>query len=252
MATPDVHAPDGANAGAALGSDESKIEDATVKSIEDKSEPRANPSDGAQPAWMGVVEDLLRVGGKELFEVTKDYVREGNLNLFTRRNPEPDPEEGEEGDPNAPRIPSGDYFNPEPRGGASSKANEGGTSSSNRKAPSSGGGSASEDYDGPTPNPAPMKGDVSPGDLARVEVGNSVVWVEVTGTADGTDDYEGRLAAPALGLPEDAPVTFAKRHLLGRVGEAPENPTPGTPEGIAGKRTRDNPAGQDGPLPPRF
>jgi hypothetical protein len=104
-----------------------------------------------------------------------------------------------------------------------------------------------------SPNPPPAANvDLTPGDIARVEVGNSVVWAEVTGRAGGRDDYEGRLAHPALGMAEGAPVTFAKRHLLGREQQAPLDPTPETPEGIAGKRVRENPSDSGGPLPPRF
>jgi hypothetical protein len=55
-----------------------------------------------------------------------------------------------------------------------------------------------------------------------------------------------------LNLPAGEPVTFAASQVLGKVGEAPKNPAPGPPEGIGGRRTRDNPAGQNGPLDPRF
>lgn len=258
MAKPEVHgqSPSGENAGAALSDGSSgsgaDIEDAKVKEIRDSA--RGNPSDGGSgsPAWMGVIEDLLRVGGKELFNVTKEYVREGNLSLFSRRNPEPEDGDQEDGGPEAPSVPPPEHFR---ANGAEKNADSGGSTGGAR--PNRGQGSRPQteensDPDSPVSAPTPNVKSLSAGDLARVEVGNSVVWVEVTGTATGSDDYEGRMASAALGLGEGAPVTFSKRHLLGSVGEAPENPQPGPPEGIAGKRTRDNPGSQDGPLPPRF
>jgi len=258
MAKPEVHGqpPSGENAGAALSDDGSGqnagIEEAKVKEIRDSA--RGNPSDGGSgsPAWMGVIEDLLRVGGKELFNVTKDYVKEGNLSLFSRRNPEPEESGGESGDPEAPSVPPPEHFqsgNGGDSSGGSQSASRQNREQSRQTRPN---GEESHDPDTPTSAPTPNVKSLSPGDLARVEVGNSVVWVDVVGTATGSDDYEGRMASAALGLAEGAPVTFSKRHLLGSVGEAPQNPQPGPPEGIAGKRTRDNPGSQDGPLPPRF
>jgi len=260
MAKPDVHGqpPSGENAGAALSDNGpgkgAGVEEAKVKEIRDAD--RGNPSgDGSgSPAWMSVLEDLLRVGGKELFNVTKDYVREGNLSLFSRRNPEPENTGQEDGGQEAPSVPPPEHFQSRGDGeSGSSGVSEGARSeSSSRNSGQEPDDKDGSDPDSPTSAPTPNVKNLSPGDLARLEVGNSVVWVEVVGTATGSDDYEGRMASAALGLGEGAPVTFSKRHLLGRVEEAPKNPEPGPPEGIAGKRTRDNPGGQDGPLPPRF
>jgi len=286
MAEPTVHGPDpenqsggrtphggvpgGENAGAAVGA-----KPANVKEITDSgqgSQSRGNPGASEhKPAWIGMVEDLLKAGGKELWSATKQYVKEGNLSLFSRRNPaqqeNPQQEgstqetssqgESSRGEPSgAPEVPSPDHFEPQvgqktassqPSSGRSPTRANGhnrpGNQPRRRQKPAA---------TKPSSRPAPPGEVPTPGDLARVEVGSSVLWVHVTGRASGSDDYEGRLAHPALGLAEGAPVTFARRHLLGREQEAPKNPTPKVPEGISGERVREPSSSSGGPLPPRF
>lgn len=256
MSDPKVYGPkpSGENAGAALSgnasNDDPEIEDANVKEIRDS--PRENPDGDASgsPAWMGVVEDLLRVGGKELFEATKNYVRQGNLSLFSRRNPEPEARTQEASRPEAPQVPPPEHFEParggsdaeDSRSSAPRRNNEGGKTTNPKR---------QQEGPGVSTVPENVKS-LSQGDLARVKVGNHVVWVEVTGTADHGDDYEGRMASSGVGLSEGDPVTFSAHHLIGRVGEAPKNPEVGPPKGIVGERTRQNPSAREGPLPPRF
>lgn len=291
MATPEVHGPTpgaepgGTNAGSALNSrsngrasgtrdsetgssgrpGEKNIEPANVKSVTDSGEGRGNPGGGGPSApgssspLLGIVEDLLKAGGKELWSATKDYVKKGDLSLFSRKNPSPQADTGKKGESRAPDVPPPEKMDPSSGSSPSSKGTPGGSGAAaprvggdGQPASSSGSASSSKSDSGPSPNPSASTAELSGGDLARVGVGNSVVWARVTGPASGTDDYKGRLAHPALGMPEGAPVTFAQRHVLGRVGEAPEDPTPQVPEGISGKRVRENPGGQDGPLPPRF
>lgn len=216
------------------------VEDVEAKIIgeNERSNPEGATSGGGPNYMEGVMEvakEVLRAGGKEVLNAATDYIREGDLRLFTGSGGTA-ATSGQE--PPGEQIPEPSSFRPNPGGGESTDPAK---------------TTQSENDSGGAPMPMTGAGpdDLRAGDIARVDLGKAVVWAEVVGPSGGADDYEGRLESESLGLPEGEPVTFSARHVVDKVGEAPDNPTPETPNGIR-NRTRANPGQSDGPLPPRF